>query len=322
MQVAVVTGASGYIAVQLVKQLLEKGYIVRGTVRSTKDTAKTEILTQLAGVLPGRLELHEADLLQEGSFDDVVQGADYVFHTASPVIKEPEDAQRDVIDPALNGTKNVLASVIKHKSGIKRVVMTSSVVAVSDFKSPPKNGSAFTEDDWAENSSLADPYRHSKVLAERHAWKVAEEQGFELVTILPTWVLGPILGTRLDSLSMLKTKDFVEGKSDELYGRMVDVRDVARAHILAAELPHAHGRYIVTDPHGYESGEFWEALNRRFPGKRYPSKPYKAGKNVIDISKATKDLGLTFISGPEVVCDAAGSLFAAGLAKPPDNAST
>lgn len=82
-------------------------------------------------------------------------------------------------------------------------------------------------------------------------------------------------------------QDFVEGKLDELYTRMVDVRDVARAHILAAELPHAKGRYIVSNAQAYESGEFWEALNRRFPGNRYPSKPYKAGKPTMDTSKVS-----------------------------------
>lgn len=84
---AVVTGATGYIATQLVKQLLEKGYNVKGTVRSLSAKEKYEHLEALGSVLPGHLTLHEADLLKEGSFDEVVKGTDYVFHTASPFIR-------------------------------------------------------------------------------------------------------------------------------------------------------------------------------------------------------------------------------------------
>ena len=83
------------------KQLLEKGYTVRGTVRSTKDDAKTEVLHALAAALPGSLELHEADLLQEGSFDSVVKGAAYVFHMASPFFRTSEDPQRDLVSSFL-----------------------------------------------------------------------------------------------------------------------------------------------------------------------------------------------------------------------------
>ena len=90
------SGASGFIATQLVKQLLEKGYTVRGTVRSTKDEAKTQVLHALAAALPGNLELHEADLLQEDTFDSVIKGAAYVFHSASPFFSTAEDPQQDV----------------------------------------------------------------------------------------------------------------------------------------------------------------------------------------------------------------------------------
>lgn len=74
----------------------------------------------------GTLTLFEADLLKEGSFDEAVRGADYVFHTASPFIREVVDAQRDLVDPAVKGTLNVLASVAKSKATVKRVALTSS----------------------------------------------------------------------------------------------------------------------------------------------------------------------------------------------------
>jgi len=83
---AVVTGASGYLAGEVIHQLLAKGYNVRGTVTNVEDRRKTGPLVALRKALPGKLTLTEADLFEPGSFDDVVKGADFVFHTASNVI--------------------------------------------------------------------------------------------------------------------------------------------------------------------------------------------------------------------------------------------
>ena len=80
-------GASGFVATEIVKQLLEKGYNVRGTVRSLASKEKVEHLELLNAALPGKLTLHEADLLTPGSFDDIVKGADFVFHPASPFFR-------------------------------------------------------------------------------------------------------------------------------------------------------------------------------------------------------------------------------------------
>ena len=73
----------------------------RGTVRSSKDEAKTETLHALAAALPGKLELHEADLLQDGSFDSVVKGAHFVFHCASPFVRTVDNPQKDLVRPLL-----------------------------------------------------------------------------------------------------------------------------------------------------------------------------------------------------------------------------
>ncbi|KAK9809557.1 hypothetical protein WJX73_001526 [Symbiochloris irregularis] len=173
VHVAVVTGASGFVATQLIKQLLEKGYTVRGTVRSVKNRRKIESLQTLAEALPGNLELREADLMQRGSFDEAIAGADYVFHTASPYFATADDPQRDLVDPSVKGTTNVLGSVSKSKSTIKRVIMTSSVAAVNITGEKPSKGDRFTEEDWNTGSSLThEPYRYSKAgaLTPMHIW--------------------------------------------------------------------------------------------------------------------------------------------------------
>lgn len=105
---AVVTGASGYLGGEVIHQLLAKGYNVRGTVTNVEDRRKTAPLLALRRALPGKLTLTEADLFEPGSFDDVVKGADYVFHTASNVIFDSANPERDLIDPAVKGTDNVL----------------------------------------------------------------------------------------------------------------------------------------------------------------------------------------------------------------------
>lgn len=123
--VVAVTGVSGYIGSEVVKQLLEKGYTVRGTVRSKSNTSKVQHLLKLSDALPGTLELFEADLLNSDDFDEVVRGSDFVLHTASPFVTSVGDPQRDLIDPAVNGTTSVLTAA--GKAGIRRVVVTSSV---------------------------------------------------------------------------------------------------------------------------------------------------------------------------------------------------
>lgn len=98
--------------------------LCRGTVRSKQNTSKVSHLLKLAEALPGKLELFEADLLKEGDFDDVVRGVDFVLHTASPVLLSSENPQKDLIEPAVNGTTTVLTSA--GKAGVKRVILTSS----------------------------------------------------------------------------------------------------------------------------------------------------------------------------------------------------
>uniref|UniRef100_A0A061RCX3 Flavanone 4-reductase n=1 Tax=Tetraselmis sp. GSL018 TaxID=582737 RepID=A0A061RCX3_9CHLO len=207
-RVSCVTGGTGFVATELIKQLLDKGCTVHTTVRCVEDVENPALskLKSLSQALPGTLFFHKADLLSEGDFDEVVSACDVVYHTASPFgFFDSPDPQKDLIDPAVKGTINVLQSVVKNKESVKRVVLTSSVAAVhGEYASPPKSGDLYTEEDWNETSSLGNKqaYHLSKVLAEREAWRMAKEEGLDLVTVCPNFIIGPLTSPRADGVSV------------------------------------------------------------------------------------------------------------------------
>jgi len=237
-----VTGASGFVASWLVRELLERGLHVRGTARR----AAVPHLQALPGAAD-RLELVEADLLEPSSFDAAVRGCSTVFHTASPYAIQVDDPQRDLIDPAVTGTLAVLEACAKAPD-VRRVVLTSSMAAVTD---EPDDARVLTEADWNEKSTLRrNPYYLSKTLAEREAWSFVEHERrtFDLVAMNPFMIMGPSLGPGLNVSNKI-VADVVNGVYPgivSLSWGIVDVRDVAHAHVRAADLPGAHGRYLLS----------------------------------------------------------------------------
>ncbi|XP_024187340.1 phenylacetaldehyde reductase [Rosa chinensis] len=247
-KVVCVTGASGFIASWLVKLLLQRGYVVKATVRDPNNPKKTEHLLSLEGA-EERLHLFKADLLEEGSFDLVVDGCEGVFHTASPVLfSSISDPQAELIDPAVKGTLNVLKSCVKFPT-IKRVVLTSSMAAVV-LNGTPLTSNVVVDETWFSDpllcQELKEWYFLSKTLAEEAAWKFAKENGIDMVTINPAYVMGPPLQPTLNlSVEMvLDLKKDINGVAIANY-TSTDVRDVASAHIQAFEVPSASGRYCL-----------------------------------------------------------------------------
>ena len=193
----------------------------------------------------GRLELIEANLLEEGSFEQCVDGAKFVFHTASPFFTDGiTDAKAQLIDPAVNGTRNVLCSAVA--AGVERAVVTSSVGAImGSFRE--KQGH-FDEDDWNTSSKITsedglDLYRLSKKLAEQEAWRISRETGLQVAAINPSFIIGPPrIAPRRAGESLAYMRAFLDGGAPPRGDSPIaDIRDVARAHILAAEVPEAAG---------------------------------------------------------------------------------
>lgn len=275
-QPVLVTGATGYVAGWLVKKLLDEGYTVHAAVRSPDNAKKTAHLDAIAEKAPGSIRYFKADLLDEGSYAEAMQGCSVIFHTASPFTSNYDDPQKDLIDPAVKGTANVLQSA-KEIPTVQRVVLTSSCAAMYSDAIDTVNapGGAITEDVWNTTASLDyQPYSYSKTLAEKKGWEIAETQSqWDLVTINPSFVMGPPLNTKSntsESFSILKQMGdgtFRFGAPRMGFG-VVDVRDVAEAHYKAAFTPSANGRYI-TSGHNTDLFAMTQALRPKF-GNDYP----------------------------------------------------
>jgi nucleoside-diphosphate-sugar epimerase len=270
-----VTGGTGYLASWIIKHLLDQGMIVKTSVRNLSGM-KAVNLMKLQESSDGRLNILQADLLKSGDFDNVVKDCEVVIHTASPFrVSGVKDFKSEVIDPALEGTRNVLSSVNRTPS-VKRVVLTSSVASIygdaADTENKPSR--IITPDDWNVTSSENhQPYSYSKTIAEKEAWKLASTQDrWELVTIHPGFILGPSLTTRKDSTSIDFMISFLTGRFrfgvPDLWFGFVDVRDAAMMHIKAGFTPGAHGRYIAVQG-SYSMVDVAEKIIASF-GDKYP----------------------------------------------------
>ncbi|KAL7174189.1 hypothetical protein ACSBR2_033444 [Camellia fascicularis] len=294
-----VTGGSGFIASWLVKLLLQRGYTVRASVRDPFDPKKTEHLLALDGAKE-RLHLYKGNLLEEGSFDSMVEGCDGVFHIASPCFVTTSKPQVELIDPALKGTLNVLGSCAKNPS-VKRVVLTSSIAAVA-FNGRPRAPEVVIDESW-----FSDPefllqnklwYALSKTLAEDAAWKFTKEKGIDMVTINPAMVIGLLLQPTLNT-SAAAILNLINGSQTFPNSTLgwVNVKDVANAHIQAFEIPSANGRYCLVESVAHYS-ELVKILQELFPAFHLPEKctddkPYMPTYQVS--KERTKSLGLKFI---------------------------
>lgn len=249
-----VTGANGYVASWLVKRLLEDGVTVHAAVRNPDNQDKIGHLTEIAKGTKGDLKFFKADLMSKNAYAEAMKDCELVFHTASPFTLEIKDPQKDLIEPAEQGTANVLETASSTPS-VKRVVVTSSCAAIYtdaiDCQNAP-NGE-ITEELWNTTSSVAyQPYSFSKTLAEKKAWDMQKAQKqWDVVTINPSFVMGPALNAHsVTSESYNILRQLGDGTMKMGVPKMgvgvVDVRDVAEAHFQAGFNPKANGRYITS----------------------------------------------------------------------------
>jgi dihydroflavonol-4-reductase len=230
-----VTGANGHVGLALCELLLQRGHQVRASMRGIDDAEKSGPLRKLG------VELAEADVLDSAAMEKAAAGLDGMFHVAAVyklVVKDPE---RELMRPALVGAENALRAA--KKAGMKRVVLTSSTVAVGTRRSSPER--PLDERDWNDNAQA--PYSLAKTRAERRAIELANELGVELVAVNPSGVLGPGFHRHTPSTSSIRA--CLTGElpvAPPFRGGYVDVRDVAMGHALAMATPNANGRYLLS----------------------------------------------------------------------------
>ncbi|RLV93814.1 putative NADPH-dependent methylglyoxal reductase GRP2 [Spathaspora sp. JA1] len=322
-----VSGANGFIAQHIVKQLLEKGYSVVGSVRSEskgealKKSTKSEKFSY--EVVP-----HIGD---EGAFDQALKRHPEVtvfLHTASPVTFAATDFDKEIIQPAIQGTKNALTAIKKHAPQVERVVVTSSVAAVVDFiNNDPET--VYNEDSWSPITyelGLTDgmlAYVASKKFAELEVQKFIKEEkpNFKITTTQPVYVFGPQAYGINGALNV--TAEFVNsvaslGPSDKIpeqAGSFIDVRDVARAHLVAFEKDEAIDQRLVLTNGAFSFEGIAHIINENFPESKVPKGDLekdavqKKTTHKYDTSRTKKILGFEYIPLEKTIVDAVGQIY-------------
>lgn len=263
-----VTGGTGFLGMQMLLQLLNKGYDVRTTVRSLKSKDKVVNTLRENGVTKfDQLSFIEADLSRDDNWDEAMEDRDYVLSVASPVFFEIPKDEAEVIRPAIEGIVRILKAAKRTK--VKRVVMTSNFGAVGFTNQDWQ--SVTTENDWTdENAKGLSAYEKSKLLAEKAAWKFIETEGkgLEFATVNPVAIFGPSLDSHVSgSFDLLK--GIASGSMKVIPNiqlNVVDVRDVVDLHIRAMITPEAAGqRFIATTDGMISMPEIAELLRKERP---------------------------------------------------------
>ncbi|MDY8110668.1 aldehyde reductase [Fulvimarina sp. 2208YS6-2-32] len=325
------TGASGFVAKHICARLLKEGWRVRGTVRGSAKADAVRAAMSGQGHDPARLELVTADLTEDAGWRDAATGCRFVIHTASPFPKVQPKHRFGLVDIARGGTLRVLECA--ERAGVERVVLTSSVVAVYVGRAK-RSQTVFGEADWTDvDGEGAYPYAVSKTLAERAAWAFADKHRLDLAVVNPGFVLGPMLdgvpGTSIDLIrTMLKGR--LVAVPDAAFG-IVDVRDVATAHVRAMTVPGAVGRRFLLSGGTRSLKEIGDTIGRNDPkvarrmprfvlpdwlvqgagalsGQVAPIVPELGRRKIFDSGPARDVLGLELRTADDAIASAARSV--------------
>ena len=261
-----VTGISGFLGGHVALQLLQQGYTVRGSVRSLNKADKVKSTLAANGADIGRLEIVALDLTDDKGWPEAMAGVRYLHHVASPfVIEQPKDKQ-ELIRPAVEGTRRALTAALT--AGVERIVLTSSIAAIvyghTDYSR------TFTTADWTNpDSPRTTAYPESKLRAEKQAWSIVDSFGARdrLATINPGAILGPLLdndpGT--SGALILRLLNGSVPAAPRMTFSIVDVRDVAAAHLAAMLALEAGGRRHILSEREVSIFELAEALRLHLP---------------------------------------------------------
>jgi nucleoside-diphosphate-sugar epimerase len=261
------TGVSGFLGGHVAQALLAAGYQVRGSVRSLAKADKVRRTLAKTGADVGRLEFVALDLLKNDGWEAAAENCRFVAHTASPFVLQMPVDKMELIRPAIEGTERALKAGLK--AGVERIVLTSSMAAIA-YGHDRARSAPFTAADWTNLEGRGgNAYIESKTRAERRAWEIMKAAGREtnLTVINPSGIFGPLLDED-PGTSALLVKRLLDGSipaAPRFNFAIIDVRDVAAAHVAALTAPTAGGRRF---PMGERTVSFKGAadiLRQRFP---------------------------------------------------------
>ncbi|XP_071739111.1 dihydroflavonol 4-reductase [Rutidosis leptorrhynchoides] len=295
-----VTGAAGYIGSWLVMRLLERGYIVRATVRNPSDMKKVKHLIELPKA-ETNLTLWKADLTKEGSFDEAIEGCLGVFHVATPMDFKSKDPENEIIKPTIEGVLSIVRSCAKAKT-VKKFVFTSSAGTVNVQENQL---SVYDESHWSDldfiysKKMTAWMYFVSKTLAERAAMKATKENNIEFISIIPTLVVGPFITPSFPP-SLITALSLINGEESHYsiikQCQYVHLDDLCECHIYLYENPKAEGRYICSS-HDATIHQVAKMINEKWSEYHVPTK-FPGIEDKLPIisfsSKKLTDMGFEF----------------------------
>lgn len=266
------TGISGFLGGHVALQLLKSGYTVRGSLRNLSRADKVRETLARHGADLSRLELVALNLLEDAGWQEAMDGVRYLQHTASPfLIQIPRD-KMELIRPAVEGTERALNAA--NRAGVERIVLTSSMAAIA-YGHDKSREKAFTAEDWTDLQGRAvNAYQESKTLAEKKAWEIMTAAGRRdaLAVINPSAILGPLLDEDPGTSAMI-VKRLIDGSVPALPRipmTIVDVRDVAEAHVAAMTAPAAGGRRFPMGERTIFFGEAAGMLRGSYPDRPIP----------------------------------------------------
>lgn len=272
------TGISGFLGGHVALQLLEAGYVVRGSVRDLSKADKVKATLARHGADVSRLEFIALDLMSDAGWKEAMDGVRYLQHVASPfVINMPAD-KMELIRPAVEGTARALEAAFA--SGVERVVLTSSLAAIM-YGHDKARTAPFTAVDWTDlNGRGITAYVESKLLAERRAWEIADAHGRrqDLVVVNPGAILGPLLDED-PGTSALLIKRMLDGSmpaSPDFFFCVIDGRDVAAVHVAAMTEASAGGKRYPTGGEALSLTDMVNVLREALPQYRAKMPKFRA----------------------------------------------
>lgn len=263
------TGISGFLGGHVALQLLKAGYAVRGSVRDLAKAGKVRTTLAAAGADLTELDFVALDLLKDEGWADAAKDCRYVMHTASPFVTSMPADKSELVRPAVEGTERALRAAFA--ADVERVVLTSSMAAIA-YGHDKARTAPFTAAEWTNLAGRdVNAYVESKTRAEMRAWELVDAQGWHerLVTINPGAILGPLLDNDPGTSAALIVP-VMKGQMPavpRLSMVLVDVRDVAEAHVKALTAPDAGGRRFPMGADTNSMLELSQMLSRAFPDR-------------------------------------------------------